>query len=141
MTCVSPHRLAKRFIGLREVPGVMANPQVLAMLQLVDPAVSRDDVPWCSAFANYICWLLELPRSGSLKARSWESVGCRTLAPEAGWVISVFWRVSPESGLGHVGFYDHVDDGLVHVIGGNQHDAVSLDGYPLNQLLCHRQLA
>jgi len=66
----SPYELAQRFVGLKEVSGNMANPQIMAMLQL-DADWPRDDsVPWCSAFVNYIAWLMRLPRSKSLRARS-----------------------------------------------------------------------
>ena len=45
------------------------------VLKLDDEWPDGDEVPWCSAFMNYICWLLRLPRSKSLRARSWLSVG------------------------------------------------------------------
>jgi hypothetical protein len=67
--------IAQRFIGVAETPGVVHNPQVVAMIELVDRRVRDDETPWCSAFVNYVAWLLNLPRSGSLAARSWLKVG------------------------------------------------------------------
>lgn len=55
--------LAQRFIGIKEVPGSTSNPQVLAFLRLDNAWPDGDDVAWCSAFVNYIAWLLRLPRS------------------------------------------------------------------------------
>src|SRR5688500_8928758 len=72
---ISAYDLAGRFVGIKEVPGTTANPQILAMLQLDDDWPKDDSVPWCSAFTNYIAWLLRLPRSKSLLARSWLAVG------------------------------------------------------------------
>jgi hypothetical protein len=63
--------LAQRFVGISEGPASATKPQVLAMLRLDQKWPKGDDVPWCSAFINYIAWLLRLPRSKSLLARSW----------------------------------------------------------------------
>lgn len=38
----------------------------------------------------------------------------------------VFWRNSPQSGLGHVGFYAGEDKSAYRILGGNQSDEVSL---------------
>ncbi|MFX8605073.1 hypothetical protein ABTM12_19650, partial [Acinetobacter baumannii] len=38
----------------------------------------------------------------------------------------VFWRVSPTSGKGHVGFYLGEDDDAYYILGGNQSDSVSI---------------
>jgi hypothetical protein len=59
-----------------------------------------------------------------LGARSWERFGIRT-DPALGAVM-VFWRQSPQSGLGHVGFYAGEDDTAFRILGGNQSDSVSL---------------
>lgn len=62
--------LAQRFAGAAEVAGSASNPQILAMLRLDEKWPEGDDVPWCSAFINYVAWLLRLTRSKSLQARS-----------------------------------------------------------------------
>ena len=38
----------------------------------------------------------------------------------------VFWRKSPTSGLGHVGFYAGEDKSAYRILGGNQSNSVSL---------------
>ena len=45
------------------------------MLRLDQKWPKGDDVPWCSAFMNYVTWLLRLPRSKGLRARSGLPVG------------------------------------------------------------------
>ena len=41
------------------------------MLRLDQQGPENDEVRWRSAFMNYITWLLRLPRSKNLRARSW----------------------------------------------------------------------
>ncbi len=36
----------------------------------------------------------------------------------------MFWRITPTSGFGHVGFYCSETSGYVEVLGGNEHDSV-----------------
>lgn len=59
-----------------------------------------------------------------LSARAWGSFGIKT-KPTPGAVM-VFWRQSPDSGLGHVGFYAGEDDKAYRIVGGNLSDSVSL---------------
>ena len=72
---ITAYDLASRFIGIKEVRGSVSNPQILSMLRLDSSWPKGDEVPWCSAFVNYPAWLLRLPRSKSLRARSWLEVG------------------------------------------------------------------
>ena len=75
--------LAQRFAGIKEVGGNVDNPQIMAMLKLDNDWPSEDEVPWCSAFVNYICWLARLPRSKDLRARSWLNIGVGIQLDEA----------------------------------------------------------
>ena len=144
----SPYELAQRFVGLKEVSGNMANPQIMAMLQL-DADWPRDDsVPWCSAFVNYIAWLMRLPRSKSLRARSWLAVGepMKLDYAEPGFDVVILHRgkkwYGPEvmDAPGHVGFYAGWDGNKILVLGGNQSDSVSLSSYDHAGLLGIRRL-
>ena len=132
---VSAFELAQRFIGMSEVVGVASNPQILAMLQLDDRWPTGDDIPWCSAFVNYICWLLRLPRSKGLSARSWLLVGSSVSfeSAEVGFDVVIFKRgkgdqPGPEviKAPGHVGFFAGIEGDEVLVLGGNQGDAVNV---------------
>lgn len=146
---LTAYELAQRFIGLEEAEGAASNPQVLAMLRLDSAWPSGDDVPWCSAFANYVAWLLRLPRSKSLAARSWLKVGVPVPLEEAraGFDVVVLKRgggaqPGPEvtNAPGHVGFFAGLEGDRVLVLGGNQGDQVSVAPYPAANVLGVRRL-
>jgi uncharacterized protein (TIGR02594 family) len=137
LTC---YDIAQRFVGVRETPGAVSTPIILAMLRLDDRSIPDDETPWCSGFANWIAWLLRLPRSKSLAARSWLHVG-RPMELEDACVgddIVVFSRGAG----GHVGFYaGRHKDGSILILGGNQGDAVTIAAFPVERLLGVRRLA
>ena len=148
---ITPYQLAQRFVGLKEVPGPTANPQVLAMLQLDSKWPEDDAVPWCAGFVNYICWLLRLPRSKSLRARSFLNVGVpvRIGEAQAGFDVVILSRGSGNQpgpsvidAPGHVGFYAGQEgrDGIL-ILGGNQGNQVSIGNYKLSRVLGIRRLA
>ena len=146
---ITAFELAQRFVGVTEIPGKESDSQVLAMLRLDQQWPEDDDVPWCSAFTNYIAWLLRLPRSKSLMARSWLSIGKPIPLEEAvpGFDIVIFKRgggaqPGPEviNAPGHVGFFAGIDGNNVLVLGGNQADAVNISAFPAKRVLGVRQL-
>ena len=141
--------IAQRFIGIQEVGGSLDNPQIMAMLKLDNQWPEHDEVPWCSGFANYVCWLLHLPRSKDLRARSWLEVGRNVPLSEAqpGFDVVVLKRgrgeqPGPEviNAPGHVGFFAGLDGELIEVLGGNQSDTVKVSRYPKSRLLGVRRL-
>jgi uncharacterized protein (TIGR02594 family) len=147
---ISAYEMAQRFVGVKEVSGKASNPQILTMLKLDDPWPDDDAVPWCSAFANYIAWLLRLPRSKSLRARSWLNVGevIALEAAEPGFDVVILKRggaqePGPEviDAPGHVGFFAGLDGTRVLVLGGNQGDSVSISAYLKKNVLGVRRLA
>ena len=141
---ITPYDIALRFVGMKEIPGVGANPAVLAMLRLDDTWPEGDETPWCSAFVNYVAWLLRLPRSKSLAARSWLSVG--DVIPATGLSSSYaavrgFDVVILERGaVGHVGFFSAFEQDRVWLLGGNQGDAVSVASFDKQRILGVRRL-
>ena len=152
---VTAYSVALRFVGIKEVPGIAANPQIVAMLQLVQPGLHNDDTAWCSAFVNYIAWLLGLPRSKSLAARSWLRIGDMVLPENARGindVIIVKRGPDPQPGPdmidapGHVGFFaGWVDSGKkrVLILVGNQKSdgEVCIESFPSEWILGIRRLA
>lgn len=146
--------IGARFIGTREVAGSLDNPMIMAMLKLTAEGgwngwPEHDEVPWCSGFANLVCWLVRLPRSKSLLARSWLAVG-RPIALEEAWAANDVVVLKRGGGHqpgpdnltapGHVGFFSAVEGGEILVLGGNQGNAVSLARYPRERLLGVRRL-
>jgi uncharacterized protein (TIGR02594 family) len=136
---LSAFDLAQRFIGVKELPGTASNPLVLAMLKLDDAWPTDDAVPWCSAFVNFVCWLLRLPRSKSLAAKSWLAVGQAVELPLARVGVDVV--VLDRDGGGHVGFYAGTDGTTVMVLGGNQADGVNVAAFPASRVVGVRRLA
>ncbi len=141
--------LAQRFVGMQEVKGPTANPQVLAMLRLDQDWPDDDEVPWCSAFMNYITWLVRLPRSKDLLARSWLKLGRSISLEEAqvGFDVVILKRGTKNqpgpdvlNAPGHVGFFAGLEGTFVQVLGGNQDDTVSISRYPTSRVLGVRRL-
>ena len=140
--------LAQRFTGIKEVGGSVDNPQIMAMLRLDNSWPGNDEVPWCSAFVNYICWLLRLPRSNSLLARSWLTVGVPISKADAkkGDIVVLKRGKGEQPGPevldapGHVGFFAGFMDQFVEVLGGNQGDTVKISRYPAKNILGIRRV-
>jgi uncharacterized protein (TIGR02594 family) len=142
--------IAERFTSIKEVGGSVDNPQIMAMLKLDNDWPSHDEVPWCSGFVNYVCWLLRLPRSKDLRARSWLTVGQGIDFGDAdtGDIIVLKRGKGDQPGPdvidapGHVGFFAGYDDEnqLIEVLGGNQSDTVKISRYPRSRLLGVRRL-
>ncbi|MBC8438511.1 MAG: TIGR02594 family protein [Deltaproteobacteria bacterium] len=140
--------IAERFQGVKEVNGALDNPVIMSMLTLDNSWPQHDEIPWCSAFVNYICWLLRLPRSKSLMARSWIRIGSYIELKDAekGLDVVVLKRElnshGPEvlNAQGHVGFYAGHNSREVFVLGGNQGDAVNVAGYDIKKILAVRRL-
>ncbi|KKL45103.1 hypothetical protein LCGC14_2359050 [marine sediment metagenome] len=140
--------IALRFTGIKEVAGTASNPQIMAMLSLDQEWPDDDEVPWCSAFINYVAWLLRLPRSKSLRARSWLRVGqgIPLDKAEAGDIVVIKRGKGEQPGPevtdapGHVGFYAGRSGDLIEILGGNQSDTVKVSRYPASRLLGVRRL-
>ncbi len=147
---ITPFGLAQRFVGIEEIAGAASNDHILAMLRLDQKWPDGDEVPWCSAFVNYVAWLLRLPRSKSLRARSWLAVGLPVTLDdsEPGFDVVVLKRGSgnqpgPDiiAAPGHVGFLAGMEDSKILVLGGNQSDSVNVSRYPKSRLLGIRRLS
>jgi uncharacterized protein (TIGR02594 family) len=141
---ITAYTLAQRFVGLAEVAGAVDNAQIDAFLRLDQPESGlKDETPWCSAFVNWISWLLRLPRSKSLAARSSLSIGIPVNLDdaEAGFDIVILWRDSPTAATGHVGFYAGREGENVLVLGGNQNNRVSIQSFSADRVLGVRRLA
>lgn len=136
------YRVAARFLGTKELAGATHSPQIMTMLHLDANWPSGDEVPWCSAFCNYIAWLLDVPRSRSLSARSWLNVGRPVPLEEArqGTDVVIFSRGNNPA-EGHVAFFSELRDDHVFVLGGNQGDAVTITSYPRSRVIGVRRLA
>lgn len=84
--------------------------------------------PWCAIFANAMLEQNGLPGTHSAASQSFrhDFNFVRLVGPALG-AIAVFWRRSPQSGLGHVGFYRGETDNYVYTLGGNEGDMVQIE--------------
>jgi uncharacterized protein (TIGR02594 family) len=124
-------------LGLKEMPGVNASPIITGMFaKSGHPEVTSDEVAWCAAFVGACLFDAGVKGTESLAARSYlkwgQAVDLKDAQP--GDVV-VFWRGSPDSWQGHVGFYAGQTDKMIRVLGGNQNNAVSYAYYPKARLL------
>lgn len=118
---------AERFKGLHEVAGPASNPTILgwakSLSRWVASVYKSDATPWCGLFVGHVIATV-LPNeplpTNPLSALAWAKFGTSLPAPSIG-AICVFKR----KGGGHVGFYAGEDETAVHVLGGNQSDAVT----------------
>lgn len=127
---------ALRLKGTREASGAADNPLILRWAQRLGIPYAHDSIAWCGLFVAH-CVAATLPDeplpANPLGARRWLSFGAAT-EPTLGAVL-VFWRGSPTSWKGHVGFYAGEDGRAYHVLGGNQSDSVSLSRLAKGRLL------
>jgi uncharacterized protein (TIGR02594 family) len=126
-------------LGQSEIPGGRDNPRVVSYLQMValpSATLLHDEIPWCSAFANYCMAKAGLRGTGSAAARSWTNWGRPLFSPRRG-CVAVFRR---DAGwTGHVGFFlDEENGGSIRIIGGNQSDRVSIAKWPRSKLIGFR---
>ena len=130
--------VANSLLGEKEVSGSIDNKKIIELFRLVGHSEVRDDeVAWCAAFVGACLELSGYKSNRRLSARSYLSVGEPMAEPEEGCIV-VFWRDSKRSGKGHVGFFVRRYQGSIYVLGGNQGNSVSIQSYPVSQLLGYR---
>jgi len=132
------YKLALQERGVREIPGEKHDPTVLQYYaDSGHPQIDDDETAWCSAFCGAMLERAGYPGSKSLAARSYLQWGKKLAKPKQGCIV-VFWRGSPRSWMGHVGFFVKEDDTHIWVLGGNQRNAVNISKYPKSRLLGYR---
>ncbi len=118
---------ADNLSGTEEVLGSGNNPVILDWAKDLDIRYPGDDVPWCGLFVAHCIGATmpgEVLPTNPLGARAWAVFGDAT-EPRVGAVL-VFWRESPSSGKGHVGFYTGENRNAYRILGGNQSNKVGL---------------
>lgn len=114
-------RVAQREIGVREIRGG-ENPRIIEYHQTTTLRATEDEVPWCSAFVNWVCNQCGLERTHSAAARSWLSLPGRL--PGFRKYAIVIMRRGNSTWQGHVGFAISDNGDTITVLGGNQSDSV-----------------
>lgn len=130
-------RVAMQEIGTREIGGSRRNNNRIVEYLRTVCSSTRDETPWCSAFANWVMVQAGMEGSGRANARSWMQWGYPLAYPYFG-AVTVFWRESRSSWKGHVAFFVNQIGNKIFVLGGNQGDSVSVSDYPSSRLLGYR---
>jgi uncharacterized protein (TIGR02594 family) len=132
---------AYKYVGLKEIPGVRDNPQIVAWWDDIGAGWFDDDeTPWCGAFVGGT--LLEagydiLPGDQAPRARAWERWGQSLGGPAVGAVVT-FWRGSINSRSGHVAFVLGQKNGRIVCLGGNQANAVTVANFSPSRITSYR---
>lgn len=145
---MTPFDLAQRFVGeVQELPGEHADhPLIQWFLSLCGFGFdAHDEIAWCSAFVNGMCWIARCARSKSAAARSWLNIGIAVslIDAKAGYDVAVFRRFvnGMDDGItGHVGFYAGMDGDRIRIISGNMRNQVTIDSFPATDLLGIRRI-
>lgn len=130
--------IARAEKGVKERPGTEDNPRIIEYLRTVDLAgigKVRDEIPWCSAFVNWVLLQCGIKGTDSPAARSWLGWG-EMCAPQIG-ALGIMRRGS-SVWQGHVGFVTGIHGGYVQLLGGNQSDEVSERLYPMADFIGFR---
>jgi uncharacterized protein (TIGR02594 family) len=127
-------KIALAYLGTKEIYGREHNNVVVNFFKRVVGKAYSDETAWCAAFVGSCLVESGLASTKALNARSYTHWGEIVKKPRRGDVL-VFWRESPKSWKGHVGFYYGETEKDYIVLGGNQNNAVSLKKYPKSRLL------
>lgn len=135
MTELAWIKIARGYIGLREIPGVQNEGKIVAMWKWIKRGgIKSDSVPWCSAFVGACLEQAGIVSSRFESAKSYLTWGLPIKFPMYGCVV-VFSR----NGGGHVGFLVGKDfAGRLMILGGNQGDKVSIAPFPAFRVVGYR---
>lgn len=128
-------RAARRYIGVREIPGKAHSPVIQRWLRELKAWWDDDETPWCGVFVAYCLREVGMPTPQHwYRARAYLEYGNNLIVPFLG-SIAVFER----TGGGHVGFVVGRDERRrLMVLGGNQSNAVTIAAFDPSRLLGYR---
>ena len=129
-------------LGVTAISGTDNNSRIMEYARFVrlDGTVTSDETPWAGLFVNFVLQKAGFDKfpTNPLLNRSWANWGEPATEPAYG-TLAVFWRVSPQSGLGHVGFIVGIEGDNLSILGGAQNGAVSIASFPKQQLVALRR--
>ena len=134
--------LALSHIGISEVAGTQANPEIAKFFDGFPNLPRSDEIPWCSLFLYWCAKQANLPippKNKAPMARSWLHVGTPIDTPQVG-DIAIFSRSSsPISG--HVGIFCNQIKDNIFILGGNQKNSVCIKSFPKQNLIAYRRIS
>jgi uncharacterized protein (TIGR02594 family) len=132
---------AKKYLGTKEVVGNEANPQIVEFDKHTTLKATSDEVPWCSAFANFVVDSCGDKGTESAAARSWLTWGKEIKEPAAGCIVVLDRSDTSNKNAAHVTFFEReVDSSHISCLGGNQSDMVKVSVYAKSKVLGYRDI-
>lgn len=132
--------IATNELGVKEVPGGEANPRIVEYDTHTTLKATSDEVPWCSAFANFVVDTAGDEGTHSAAARSWLNWGTPVLIPERGDIVILDRHDSNNPNAAHVTFFvADLGGGWIKCIGGNQGDCVKYSNFRVEKVLGYRR--
>lgn len=132
------HALSLR--GTAEIVGPRHSRIIMGWAERLGIWYPNDETPWCGLFVAHVIQTtfpdMALP-SNVLGAQQWLNFGVKLDGPALGAVV-VFWRGSPRSWKGHVGFYYGETRTHILCVGGNQSNTVSVTRIAKNRVKGYR---
>lgn len=127
--------VARKELGTSEIPGDRDNPRIVEYHSATTLKATDDETAWCSAFVNWCLIQSGQHGTNSAMARSFLHWGQALATPRVGCIVVFSRGHYPQ---GHVAFYVGRDNHLIHVLGGNQGNKVSIASYSDAQVLGYR---
>lgn len=128
--------IAEGELGTREIKGRKHNQRVLEYHASTGKKLMTDEIPWCASFVGWCLQEAGYKDTDSAAARSYLTAGKKCELKRG--AIVVFWRESPKSWKGHVGFVFDWNDDYIWTLGGNQGNEVSVRKYDRDKVLGYR---
>ncbi len=127
--------VARKYVGLREIPGKTTAPIIARWLRRLGAWWQDDETPWCGVFVAGVLDEAGIPKvKGWYRARAWLDWGSLCDGPMLG-AVAVLRR----DGGGHVGFVVGRDErGRLMILGGNQANAVTIAPFAPERVLEYR---
>ena len=127
--------------GIKEISGEKDNNSILTYFKECGHQwVKDDETAWCSAFVNWCAKITGYEYTKELNAKSWLEVGEEIKNPVMGDIV-VFWRITKNSGYGHVAIYINKVNDEIYCLGGNQNNMVNISSYPKDRVIGFRRLS
>ena len=130
---------ARKHLGQKEISGPASNPVIEAWYHLttLPKYMWTDSTAWCAVFVNAAFMLNNIKGLRSADAEAWKNFGTKSDTPKKGDVVVFEWDNSQH----HVAFFlRDLGNGRIEVIGGNQSDTVTIENYPVSNVLAYRRV-
>lgn len=124
--------IARGEIGQKEAVGGADNPRIVAYFGATTLGPKPDSVAWCGAFVSFCLREAGVIHKGSARAADWLTFGETLAQPRLGCLAVLKPQAAGASG--HVGFWEKTEGGKLHLLAGNQSDAVNVTPYAAGEL-------